>query len=1528
MKIVTLITRLALLSAGVAGSVLQLAAQVPTPNPTALTLSAPANSTAAASATLLVTGAAGQSWRVQSVGGFWLRFLVTPTCPASVNDCTTTNAGTTTITVLADPTGLPAFTYSGSITITYPTGTVTVPVNFLVGGASGNAALTATPSTLTFSGAPGSGAQSQVVAVTSSGATNTIFFSATSSVAWLTTNLDTGSTYAPNNLTITANATSLAAGTYQGNITLTATGGATPPVTIPVTFNVGVAQHLVVNPTSVTFNSVASAGVPVAVTVNSGANVPFSVSISYPGLAALSWLTSSVTTGTTGSTNVVLTPSGSTNLPAGVYSATVAIASPNLATVYIPVTLNLNTGGGTGPRLVADVNPVTLGVAPGGSASRTVVISTSTGATAPYNAIPQYTSPASPAVNWLSLTAATGTTPGTLTISANPGNLPVGSYTANIVVASSNATFASVTIPVTMNVSSGQIITYSPSSLNFSYVNGVPILSGQNIQLNLSPATPALPATLSIVYDVAGQSWLSASLYSSVPGSITTGSQIGVSVNGAGLPNGTYTAKVQISAPGAGNPLLQIPITLTMSGGAAGTLLTFSPTALNFSAALNGTAPDQLVTVSSSPTTGLSYTLSSNASWLTLVNSTGTTPGSNAVRINASGLVAGTYNGTITVSAPGASNSGTSIPVTLTVSGTASNLTASPALLTFAAQSGNVSPAPQTIQVTSPLSNVSYSVTTNQAWLQASPATGTTPGTISVYANSAGLLNGIYNGTVTVISGFATINIPVTLEVTSGALLRFSQQSVTFNYQTGQALPTAKAIVVTSSNGSALNASITASTSTGGNWLLATPATVQTPGSFAISLSPSVLPTLATGTYSGTVTVSAPGAPSSVIGVTLVVSAGSLLTVSTAPVSFNAELNGVAPPSQTRSITSTGAASPVLVSTSTNGLQGWLTAVLTSGVTPSTVTITANPAALAAGTYTGVVTLSGGVGTTAQLIPVTLNVNGAPTLNVDKSELIFAGATSTTPQTIQVSSTSGNYNYTVSTSVGNSTANWLTVNTGGGITPSGVTVSANPSLLTDGTYFGTVTITAQGLANTTPFIIPVTLLVNRATALQVNPTSLSFTQVRGAGLPIAQTLSVTSQQPVPFGYTSAVQTPAGGNWLNVSQVGSVTNGSLQVSLNSSVSALPVGNYTATITVFDANSGSSVPVTVNLAVVASSSLVATPNAITFTTRGGQTSPQSQTVAIASSVPSSPVSFNITSDAAWLNAAPLSGTTPANLTISVNTAALPAGSTNAVGHLTVVPLLGGQTITITVNHVTESGPPPVIASFANAATFQPGPLAPGMIFSIFGTNLGPATGLNGTVTDGRFTTSLSGVRVLLDGIPAPILFANATQINAVAPYQLFGRAFAQLTVEYNGVTSNTLAPRIADSSPGIFTASDGRQAAALNENGSINSASNPAAPGSIVVLYVTGEGQTTPGGVDGEVAVGTNLKRPLGAVRVRVNGNDVPASDIFYAGSAPGLVSGLMQINFRLPANAPSNSSTGVDVFVGTGQSPAGTTIAVR
>jgi uncharacterized protein (TIGR03437 family) len=614
------------------------------------------------------------------------------------------------------------------------------------------------------------------------------------------------------------------------------------------------------------------------------------------------------------------------------------------------------------------------------------------------------------------------------------------------------------------------------------------------------------------------------------------------------------------------------------------------------------------------------------------------------------------------------------------------------------------------------------------------------------------------------------------------------------------------------------------------------------------------------------------------------------------------------------------------VSTSTTTGSGWLTANLNAATTPSTLTISASPFGLSTGTYTGSVTVNSSNGTGQLVIPVTLNVSTLALISTDKSELIFGGgSSSSSSQTLAISSSSTNFTFTATTNVINSPTTWLSVNNVTGTTPSNLTVTVNPANLPDGTYLGTVTIAAAGTGNT-PLVIPVALTINSATALTVNPALLSFTQLQGGTLPNAQSVTVSSQTPVAFSSTTSINTPVGVNWLNVVPLSTTTNGLLQIGVNSAAAALPPGTYTAVVNVFSSGQ-TSTPINVTLTVVPAASLVLAPATLNFSGRVAGPTPAAQTVQVTSSSAATPVPFTVTSDSSWLTATPVSGTTPAQLSVTANPTGQSAGT--LTGQLTLTPsgIIGGTPSVINVTFVIDATPAPNVAGFANAATFQAGSLSPGMIFTLVGTNLGPATAVSGQITGGRFTTTLSGVRVIMDGVAAPILYASATQINAVVPYSMAGRASARMTVEYNGIASNVIEPRLVDANPGVFTA-DGRQAAMLNADQTYNAPNNPAARGSIVAIYVTGEGQTNPAGVDGEVIAVTNLKKPLLPVRVRVGGVEVPATDISYAGSAPTLVSGLMQVNFKIPLTAPTGTGTSLEVFVGTAQSQPGVTLSVK
>ena len=110
----------------------------------------------------------------------------------------------------------------------------------------------------------------------------------------------------------------------------------------------------------------------------------------------------------------------------------------------------------------------------------------------------------------------------------------------------------------------------------------------------------------------------------------------------------------------------------------------------------------------------------------------------------------------------------------------------------------------------------------------------------------------------------------------------------------------------------------------------------------------------------------------------------------------------------------------------------------------------------------------------------------------------------------------------------------------------------------------------------------------------------------------------------------------------------------------------------------------------------------------------------------------------------------------------------------------------------------------AGVANSASLTAGPVAPGEIVSIFGSALGPAAGANGQFTNPQLVSNaLEGVHVLFDGVPAPITYAGATQVNAVVPYTVAGKSTTQLQVEYLGAVSAPISLPVTAVSPGLFT-----------------------------------------------------------------------------------------------------------------------------
>jgi uncharacterized protein (TIGR03437 family) len=239
--------------------------------------------------------------------------------------------------------------------------------------------------------------------------------------------------------------------------------------------------------------------------------------------------------------------------------------------------------------------------------------------------------------------------------------------------------------------------------------------------------------------------------------------------------------------------------------------------------------------------------------------------------------------------------------------------------------------------------------------------------------------------------------------------------------------------------------------------------------------------------------------------------------------------------------------------------------------------------------------------------------------------------------------------------------------------------------------------------------------------------------------------------------------------------------------------------------------------------------------------------------------------------------------------------------------------------------------------NSATLSgSGGIAPGELITLTGFGIGPDMGVAYQPdAQGNIPTQLAGVQVLFDGAPVPILYAQSRQINAIAPAGLAVNGTTHIMVTYNDQQFGPAAAQATFGSPGILRLQIGQsaQAAAINQDGTLNGPTNPAARGSVVAVWGTGYGQTNPQCLTGGLNLpdAAPLSPGISALILNVDPGGGPGlpTAVTYAGSAPTLPCGLVQVNFQVPVDiAPGtfsflawiqfvdgNSTTGYDPQIG-------------
>jgi uncharacterized protein (TIGR03437 family) len=205
--------------------------------------------------------------------------------------------------------------------------------------------------------------------------------------------------------------------------------------------------------------------------------------------------------------------------------------------------------------------------------------------------------------------------------------------------------------------------------------------------------------------------------------------------------------------------------------------------------------------------------------------------------------------------------------------------------------------------------------------------------------------------------------------------------------------------------------------------------------------------------------------------------------------------------------------------------------------------------------------------------------------------------------------------------------------------------------------------------------------------------------------------------------------------------------------------------------------------------------------------------------------------------------------------------------------------------------------------NSASYLQGGVAPGEWITLFNPGIGPETPETPPIRpEGRGVTELGGVRVLFDGVAGYLTYAHRCQINAIVPFEVAGRNSVEIRVEYLDAALDPVTVPVVEASPGLYSQSaSGRgAAAALNQDLTVNG-QQPARPGSFVALFGTGAGLMDPPLEDGLPAAPpfSSVRLPVAVLYMDPTTEEFREAVVTYAGAAPELLAGMLQVNFQVP-----------------------------
>lgn len=747
----------------------------------------------------------------------------------------------------------------------------------------------------------------------------------------------------------------------------------------------------------------------------------------------------------------------------------------------------------------------------------------------------------------------------------------------------------------------------------------------------------------------------------------------------------------------------------------------------------------------------------------------------------------------------------------------------------------------------------------------------------------------------------------------------------------------------------------------GSGWLQTGPTSGMTPGMLPVAVSTTGL---AAGTYTATITITAAAASNSPqsVTVTLRVAAGGKpkLAVDRQLLIFRARTGGGNPPEQGVGVRNEGGGR-LLWSTvvQTRGALNWLSVSPASGDGPAAVTVSATVGALAAGVYQGLVAFVTQPSGELVEVPVTFIIDQpSASLLLSHVGTIFIaneGASVTAPDTVQIVNTGSVEMKWQAAATALAGGDWLAVSPASGTTAAGsssaLTLTAQPAGLAAGVYGALVGVTAPGALNS-PQVVMAQLVVQQAGAdpvAVIRPGGLALVASAGGGTQQGS-VSISTSGGAALSYVAAASTSDGAAWLSISPPGgrlqgAADSGALAVQANTA--GLASGVYRGRITV-----SLSTGVTQDVGVL----LIVTPAGAAAATAWWDSAPGAAAACTAAQqyLLHTALLNNFSLPSGW--ATPVLVRVLDNCGNAVSNSAVVATFTNGDDALVLGAIGSGQysgmwnpgrtgTTSITVlatgsglqagraepisGTVSAAGAPgargPLVyrnGAVSGASFKRYAPLAPGQIFSLFGTTLASQPASAATIPLPR---SLAGLSATLGGVDLPLYYADTGQVNAQVPFDAPPGNILPLVVKTGTSASPPELVTLAGVQPGIFTVdSSGSGAGVVTDaQGSLISAANPARAGQVVIVYATGLGATQPAVATGEASPSSTLAVASSTVSAYVGGQ---AASVEFAGLTPGLV-GLYQVNLRIPAAATSGDA--VELYLEQNQVPSNkVTMAIK